>query len=102
MWVHSAVAWFAIPLLEATTSALDSAFLNRVSSDDPTGDSEQLLPGRELPDAEEMEQEDMHQFVLPAHDGRGVAAQEGVAADSTPAKTSSGGSTSCSVTSQRR
>ena len=33
--------------------------------DDPTGDSGQPVPGTELPEAEEMEQEELDQFVLP-------------------------------------
>ena len=33
--------------------------------DDPTGDSGQPVPGTELPEAEEMEQEELDKFVLP-------------------------------------
>ena len=39
--------------------------IERGPIDDPTGDSGQPVPGTELPEAEEMEQEELDQFVLP-------------------------------------
>ena len=48
-----------------TAEAHQEDVVERGPIDDPTGDSGQPVPGTELPEAEEMEQEELDQFVLP-------------------------------------
>ena len=59
--------------------------------DDPTGDSGQPVPGTELPEAEEMEQEELDQFVLPGmtDPAPGEAGTAGVAPHAWPQAESS-------------